>query len=72
MPGARNVQNCRWAEPTLFLAHPLWVAAEEYTWSCQRDGAPRTLADTETCTTCARWESRGEGRRRNPGDPEAA
>ena len=71
MPDVRHVQNCRWAEPTLFLAHPLWVGAEEYAWSCLRDGAPRTLTDPDACATCARWEPRDAGRRES-GDPDAA
>ena len=68
MPDARTIQRCRWAEPTLFLVNPLWTAAEEYPWSCRRDGAPHTVEDTAACRTCARWESRDGGDRRNSGN----
>lgn len=67
MPDARTIQRCRWAEPTLFLAHPLWAAAEEYPWSCRTDGTPQTVDDTANCRTCARWELRDAHSRRDPG-----
>jgi hypothetical protein len=63
MTDDRTIQRCRWAEPTLFLANPLWMAAEEYPWSCRRDGAPHTVADTTACRDCARWQARGDERR---------
>ncbi len=68
MADPHTIQRCRWAEPTLFLANPLWMAAEEYPWSCHRDGAPHTVPDTTACGTCQRWEPRGS-QRRNPGNP---
>lgn len=51
----RRVQHCRWAQPTLFLAPPLWTAAEDYPWSCDADGEPRLIEDTGVCLTCGRW-----------------
>jgi hypothetical protein len=62
-----TIQRCRWAEPTVFLANPLWMAAEDYPWSCRRDRAPRTVEDTATCRTCQRWESRSSDGRRDFG-----
>jgi hypothetical protein len=58
MSDGHMIQRCRWAEPTVFLANPLWTAAEDYPWSCRRDGAPRPVEDTLACRTCPRWESR--------------
>jgi len=63
MNDVRTIQRCRWAEPTLFLANPLWMAAEEYPWSCRRDGAAHTVPDTGACRECARWEARRDDRR---------
>ena len=62
-----TVQTCRWADPTLLLENPLWMAAEDYPWSCHRDGDTRVLATTMVCHTCPRWESRESGDRRNSG-----
>ena len=59
MPDARNVQACRWAESTLVLVNPLWLAAEEYPWSCRADDPPHPVDDTAACRSCARWEARG-------------
>jgi len=67
MSDARTVQACRWAEPTLFLVNPLWIAAEDYPWSCQRDSTPRYLPDTAACSACQRWEGRQSDARRVPG-----
>jgi len=67
MPDARTIQRCRWAEPTLFLTAPLWTAAEEYPWSCRRDGLPRPVDDTAGCRTCGRWEARTPEERRDFG-----
>ena len=69
MPDARSIQRCRWAEPTLFLVNPLWTAAEEYPWSCRRDGVPRAVPDTTACAICPRWEERDRDRRWNSGKP---
>ena len=55
MSKPRDVQRCRWAEPTLFLANPLWTAAEEYPWSCHADGVPHPVEDTAGCSVCSRW-----------------
>lgn len=62
-----TVQNCRWAEPTLLLENPLWMAAEDYPWSCRRDGDTRILATTTVCRACQRWELRESSGRRNSG-----
>jgi hypothetical protein len=59
MKESRNVQRCRWAEPTLFLASPYWTSAEEYPWSCHADGAPpHPVEDTTDCAVCNRWATR--------------
>jgi hypothetical protein len=55
MADSRRVQHCRWAQPTLFLAGPLWAHAEDCPWSCDADGAPRLIEDTEVCGACGRW-----------------
>lgn len=67
MPDARTVQQCRWSEPTLFLVSPLWFAAEEYPWSCHRDGLARPVEDATACRTCGRWEARASEDRRKSG-----
>ena len=54
----RTIAQCRWAESTLFLAHPLWTDAAEYPWSCTADGDPAVVEDTARCATCGRWASR--------------
>jgi len=59
MTEPRNVQRCRWAEPTLFQDSPLWTEAEAYPWSCKADGDPRVVEDTTVCATCGRWAPRG-------------
>jgi hypothetical protein len=59
MTDLRNVQRCRWAEPTLSQEHPFWTAAEEYPWTCKADGEPRPVEDTTRCATCGRWAPRG-------------
>jgi hypothetical protein len=53
-----SVQHCRWAEPTLYVVHPYWTAAEEFPWSCNADGAPRPVEDTGICRVCGRWRPR--------------
>ena len=68
MPDGHTIQRCRWAEPTLLLPNPLWLAAEDSPWSCRRDGTPQIVDDTTVCGTCARWEPRpSEADRRNSG-----
>ena len=59
MAESRNVQGCRWAEPTLFQESPFWTAAEDYPWSCKADGDPRVVEDPGVCATCGRWAPRG-------------
>ena len=56
MADSKNVQNCRWAEPTLFVVYPAWIGAEEYPWSCHADGFPRPVEDTNVCAICGRWQ----------------
>jgi len=68
MPDAHTIQRCRWAEPTLFLVNPLWTAADDYPWSCQREDPPRVVEDTAACQACPRWEGNGE-KRRTSGNP---
>lgn len=55
MAEPHRVQHCRWAQPTLFLAPPLWTDAEDYPWSCDADGEPRLIEDTGVCLKCGRW-----------------
>ena len=56
MSDPHTIQRCRFAEPTVFLANPLWTAAEDYPWSCRRDGAPSIVDDSDACRNCPRWE----------------
>lgn len=53
-----NVQQCRWAESTLFLSAPEWLQAWDYPWSCRASGGFRPVADTRVCATCERWQPR--------------
>lgn len=53
-----GVQECRWAEATLFLQAPLWLDASSYPWSCRASGAYRPIIDTRVCRTCERWTPR--------------
>jgi hypothetical protein len=68
MADAHDVQHCRWAEPTLFVAHPYWTEAENCPWSCLADGAPRPVEDTGICRICGRWVSR-DPRAVKPAEP---
>jgi hypothetical protein len=54
----RTPQNCRWAEPTLYLPFPYWLEAWSIPWSCHRDGSSRLLETTEQCAACPRFEPR--------------
>ena len=58
MSTTHGAGTCRWAVPTLFMAAPTWMDAEERPWTCLRDHAPRELDSTDVCRTCARWEAR--------------
>jgi len=49
-------QNCRWAMPTLLLAHPFWCDAWEYPWACVAQPTPRPLRTAEECARCPLWE----------------
>jgi len=51
-------QNCRWAEPTLFVAFPYWLESWERPWSCRRDKTPHVIGDADECASCDRWEPR--------------
>ncbi len=53
-----SVQQCRWAESTLFLAAPLWLDAWSYPWSCRSSGAFKPVTDTRSCRSCDRWQAR--------------
>ncbi len=53
-----TVQNCKWAEPTLYQDGPYWLDAWNMPWTCRRDGDPRMLEDTDICQNCPRWEAR--------------
>jgi hypothetical protein len=50
-----HAANCKWARPTLQEPNPIWLAAEERPWSCERDGTPRPLESTEPCEDCPEW-----------------
>ena len=52
-------QNCKWAEPTLYLPLPYWLEAWNNPWSCRRDEPARPLQTTDECRTCVNWEARG-------------
>jgi hypothetical protein len=52
----QSASNCRWATPTLFVAAPIWYAAEDFPWTCLRGDTPRPLPSTEACATCPQWE----------------
>jgi len=67
MAESRRVQHCRWAQPTLFVAGPLWAAAEEYPWSCDADGEPRLIQDTAACRACGRWAPNPAKKTNSPG-----
>jgi hypothetical protein len=56
MRDKQSASNCRWATPTLFVSAHTWYLADEYPWTCLRDGIPKPLPDTGACETCARWE----------------
>ena len=63
MTSSRLAERCRWATPTVFLAMPFWLAAEQYPWSCQVDAVPRPLEDTDACRVCARRVPSDAGQR---------
>lgn len=50
-------QNCRWAEPTLFLPTPYWLDAWDMPWTCRHDAQP-LLIEPDDCACCAKWEPR--------------
>jgi hypothetical protein len=54
----RNVQQCRYAEATLFLAAPMWLDAWQFPWSCRSTGTSKPIADTRVCSECDRWVPR--------------
>ena len=54
MTDPRYLQRCVWAEPTLFQAHPHWLAAENFPWTCRVDEVPRPILDTRRCLACDR------------------
>jgi hypothetical protein len=56
-----TVQNCRWAQPTLFLPLPLWLEAWETPWSCRRREPTRLVESATECAMCRSWEPRSLG-----------
>jgi hypothetical protein len=54
----RHAANCKWARPTLQEPTPVWLAAEDRPWTCERDGTPRPLESTEACADCPHWAER--------------
>lgn len=63
-----GASTCRWAQPTIFLAHPIWLDACDKPWTCLHDDVPRPLDSTDVCATCSRWESRAVADDLNVGD----
>lgn len=59
MEGPRKrAANCKWARPTLQQPSPIWFAAEERPWTCERDERPTPLDSTDICEDCPRWAER--------------
>jgi hypothetical protein len=59
MDSVHRPQTCRWAEPTLNQAWPMWLDAWAWPWSCIRHaGSPRLVPATTDCESCAHWEPR--------------
>ena len=54
----RHAANCKWARPTLQEPTPVWLAAEDRPWTCERDGTLRPLESTEACADCPHWTER--------------
>jgi len=54
-PRRHSPQFCKWGEPTLFLAHPLWLSAWDSPWSCSHPLHTGPLEATDTCMTCPDW-----------------
>jgi hypothetical protein len=54
----RTAQNCRWAEPSLFMPLPYWMDVWDGPWTCVREPTPRVLESTAECAKCPRWEQR--------------
>jgi hypothetical protein len=63
MNAEHRPQTCRWAEPTLYQAWPMWLDAWSWPWSCRSQTGVRLLPVTTECQDCPRWE------RRDPADP---
>jgi hypothetical protein len=55
-PPKRHASNCKWARPTLDEPAPLWLAAEQAPWTCERDREPHALESTDVCEDCPRWQ----------------
>lgn len=69
MTNVRTVQNCRWAEPTLFSRYPVWMGSDDYPWTCYSTGLPKPVEDTTVCVVCKRWEGRVTRDAASPPDP---
>jgi hypothetical protein len=52
--------TCRWAEPTLFAEPPLWLYANDCSWTCSSGDKPRLLQTANICCSCPQWTERGE------------
>jgi hypothetical protein len=61
MDRKRRPQTCKWAEPTLHQAWPLWLDAWSWPWACRADGVPKLLPTTTECEDCYRWEPHAWG-----------
>ena len=55
----RQANSCRWATPTMFLQWPYWLDAQDWPWSCTREGRLRLLSSSEPCGDCPNWVQRG-------------
>lgn len=58
MTAKRSASTCKWAKPTISMPLPTWLEAWDRPWTCVLDGAARTLATTERCEGCPRWQPR--------------
>lgn len=72
MDQPHRVQSCQWAEPSLFLQFPHWLASEDCPWSCLRSLPPRALDTAAACATCPFWKARGTAGNRAAGNTSGA
>ncbi len=57
----KHAANCQWARPTLLEPNPVWLAAEDRPWTCERGGKARVLESTEICEECPLWAQHQPG-----------